>query len=768
MVRHAARWAVLVVQDEHVKRACWRGLAAAGYQVGMYGLDDEAMTFDSDPDIIVVDASNHPGQSLDLLMRLREAAPTSLLLAVTAETVEAAVAARREGADGIIAYSADGRRLSDRTGATLQQVMTRVETGVQYLAGGPGEGAGQNGDSAHGVGNPRAARTVGGVDGGRHARVQPVPAGLRGVESAQSRRAAVNRETVEVERPKVRDPAPTTNMALAAPPTASSPQRAKQTASVETLNRHDDLLLRQAARLNAATGDEISTSIEDLLVEVGARVNVELLLAFVLPGEARGGVRALAGTRGGVACDRVAVTELAHELELTGLIQRMVQRQTVYCRTPQELPPSEASLHRALVRMGLGPLAAMPLVSRGRAVGLLLAARRAAEATWDGAAVRCLEITADLLAGAVERRAQFSAPARVTRSVAAPSELLLPAAAAGVLARQLDLALSTLEADVQLLVEGDGSSRRDDARSLSLAAERAQSLAAQLRIFDPNATGGSALIHLNDFAVESAPLLQALLGDAVPVPVAAEASSPWTECDPITVRRLLARIAMLSADGPGVSRLVVRTCEPETSTTVLWLELALLSAAIGGEVVSGRPMVSAAKSAELIADAHAAGLHLTRVDAGSELIFRLSLPRRRQRDASRRTSQRVKTRPAHRARVLVVEDEPTMRRMVARVIARLGHDVQEAASAEEALELAMRTGEPMALLVTDVCLPHRTGPSLARELLANGRVRSLLFMSGYADSAAISAEFGADVSLLAKPFRQHDLTARVQALLEAA
>ncbi len=759
MHRHASRRAVLVAQDEYVKRACWRALAASGYQVGLHGLEDVPAEFEFDPDIVILDASDQPQRGLDLLGRLRETAPRSLLLAVIAETLDAAIAARRGGADGVIAHSVDGRRLTDRTSATMQQVLTRVETGIQHTPGPVVElGGGRDRGEPDG-GMPRPRRTAVGGGDPKAAAAAPAGSGPNEGEGLHGRRAVT-----------VRDPATKVKGAPDAPATAAAAAAsASRATSVQALHRHDDLLLRQAVRLNAATGDEVEIGIEELLVEVGARVEVELLLAFVLSGNARAGVRALAGCRGGVACDRVAVTQLAHELELTGLIQRMVGRQTVYCRTPHELPPSEASLHRALLRMGLGPMAAMPLVARGRAVGFLLALRRTAASSWDGAAVRCLEITADLLAGAVERRAQTSVPVPVNRSSAEPSELLLPAAAAGVLARQLDIALSTLEADVRLLVEGDGRSRRDDAGAVSRAAERARSLAAQLRIFDPSASGGSELIHLNDFAVESAALLQALLGDAIPVPVAAEATSPWTQCDPMAVRRLLARIALLCVDGSGVARVVLRTSEPEAAATSgLWLEIALLGAAIGAETASGRPLIHAVKAAALIAEAHAAGLHLTRVDAGPELIFRLSLPRRRQRDASRRTSQLVKPRPTQRARVLVVEDEPTLRRMVARVISRLGHDVQEASSAEEALELALLPGEPLALLVTDVCLPHRTGPSLARELRSDGRVRSLLFMSGYADASAISAEFGTDVSLLAKPFRQHDLTARVQALLDAA
>lgn len=101
--------------------------------------------------------------------------------------------------------------------------------------------------------------------------------------------------------------------------------------------------------------------------------------------------------------------------------------------------------------------------------------------------------------------------------------------------------------------------------------------------------------------------------------------------------------------------------------------------------------------------------------------------------------------------ILLVEDEPALRKLGERLLAHAGHRVLGAASAEEALEIAAR--EPFDLLVTDVMMPGRSGTELARDLVRARPDLPVVLVSGYAPDAP-EASAGA---FLAKPFDPEQL-----------
>lgn len=107
-------------------------------------------------------------------------------------------------------------------------------------------------------------------------------------------------------------------------------------------------------------------------------------------------------------------------------------------------------------------------------------------------------------------------------------------------------------------------------------------------------------------------------------------------------------------------------------------------------------------------------------------------------------------------RVLLVEDQPEVRRFVAEVLRQAGCEVLEAEDAEQALEIASRTPE-LDLLLTDVSMPGLDGEELARRLVAvQGRMHVLL-MSGF-------PKRGESLTwpVLSKPFSPEKLIAEIR------
>ncbi len=130
----------------------------------------------------------------------------------------------------------------------------------------------------------------------------------------------------------------------------------------------------------------------------------------------------------------------------------------------------------------------------------------------------------------------------------------------------------------------------------------------------------------------------------------------------------------------------------------------------------------------------------------------------------------VRTRPgprpvdmAGRGRILIVEDEDSVRGIAAQLLTSRGYDVREAPDGEEALAILKESPRSFDLVISDVVMPGMDGPTLireARDYLGHARI---MFISGYAErdlAAAIDEE--REITFLPKPFTISQLAERVK------
>lgn len=118
------------------------------------------------------------------------------------------------------------------------------------------------------------------------------------------------------------------------------------------------------------------------------------------------------------------------------------------------------------------------------------------------------------------------------------------------------------------------------------------------------------------------------------------------------------------------------------------------------------------------------------------------------------------------ARILLVEDEDGVRRVVHRLLQRAGYTVQEARFGSEALALAADPTFEFDLLLSDVYMPGMNGVQLAAQLRAQRRGLRVLFMSGHVDDPAVLEEIRANGDVIVdKPFTADALLRQVQATL---
>ena len=135
----------------------------------------------------------------------------------------------------------------------------------------------------------------------------------------------------------------------------------------------------------------------------------------------------------------------------------------------------------------------------------------------------------------------------------------------------------------------------------------------------------------------------------------------------------------------------------------------------------------------------------------------------------RTPAPRARTMPSGHETVLIVEDEPGVQRIAARVLGVKGYEVLTAASAEEALGLLRDGHRTVDLLLTDVVLQGMGGRELAEAAVALRPGLRVLFVSGYTDDVVLQHRLVADdVHFLAKPYSPDALVQRVRQVLDSA
>jgi two-component system KDP operon response regulator KdpE len=116
-------------------------------------------------------------------------------------------------------------------------------------------------------------------------------------------------------------------------------------------------------------------------------------------------------------------------------------------------------------------------------------------------------------------------------------------------------------------------------------------------------------------------------------------------------------------------------------------------------------------------------------------------------------------------RVLVVDDEPAMRRLLRTILLTQGYEITEASSGSAALQVILGR-ETIDLLVLDLALPEIDGLEVIRQIRGSGSAVPILVLSNRSDenSKVAALDFGAD-DYVTKPFGARELLARVRAAL---
>jgi signal transduction histidine kinase/CheY-like chemotaxis protein len=366
-------------------------------------------------------------------------------------------------------------------------------------------------------------------------------------------------------------------------------------------------------------------------------------------------------------------------------------------------------------------------------------------------------------------------------------------ALAGGVAHEVNNMLSVILgfSDFVLKDQSISAEHRDDLRQIVKAADRAATVTSQLLAFSRRSFNRTVPVRLDTALQELTPVLQRLLGEDRRLIITLE-GTPVVRIDHGQLEQVIVNLALNArAAMPPGGTLTITVSERDSTgadagggRTVTPGRYGIIRVADTGSGIEPgtlarifEPFFTTKPLGEGTGLGLAAvygiitqhdGYIIVESEPGLGASFTLFLPLMEKTEADgsqppRASSERP--RPAE-ATVLVVDDEPAVREIAARSLARHGYRVIQATGGAEALERAEHDGPPD-LLLTDLVMPGIGGVALARRLRERWPDLAVIFMSGY--SAADLRHQGVhDVQdeLLVKPFSPDRLVAAVGAALE--
>ena len=321
------------------------------------------------------------------------------------------------------------------------------------------------------------------------------------------------------------------------------------------------------------------------------------------------------------------------------------------------------------------------------------------------------------------------------------------------------------------------------------AGERAVGLTRQLLLFSRKQVASSQVVNFNHVISETE-LLQRLVGEDIECTTKMSPDLDGVQADPSQIHQLLLNLVMNARDAmPDGGKLTIATENvkvDELNAQSQWgvrpgayvrLTVADTGCGMPPEVQAHlfEPFFTTKEPGKGV------GLGLPTVygivkrnggfieldsSAGRGTSFKVYFPSTGERAEPAKEHDEALPPAKNPRTILLVEDEEMVRRMIRTSLWWHGHNVLEAASGPEAIELAQSHKGPIDLLLTDVCMPEMNGQVLAEQLLDSRPELKVLFVSGYTDGhlPPLKAK-DTRAAFLPKPFSPDVLARKVSEVL---
>jgi nitrogen-specific signal transduction histidine kinase len=348
---------------------------------------------------------------------------------------------------------------------------------------------------------------------------------------------------------------------------------------------------------------------------------------------------------------------------------------------------------------------------------------------------------------------------------------------AGGIAHDFNNFLSVIRGYARFLLDGmdEDEPLRSDAAEIEKAAERASRLTSQLLVFSRHEVVQRRVVDVAEVLSGLTSLLARTLGEDVALRTDVERPLRRVVADPTQIEQVLVNLAVNARDAmPAGGELTIDLTNVEIGGGEHAVRLRVRDTGTGmtGEVVERafEPFYSTKPKGE------GTGLGLATVygivmqtggtieidsTPGAGTTIEVLLPATDAQPTEAERPDGADDASTQGETILVVEDEPAVRRLTCRILTREGYKVLEAADGPRALDTWDAHPGEIDLLLTDVVMPGMSGKELAERLGIEP-----VFMSGYTDD--VMSRHGMDgLRLVQKPFDARTLLGAVRSALDA-
>ena len=334
---------------------------------------------------------------------------------------------------------------------------------------------------------------------------------------------------------------------------------------------------------------------------------------------------------------------------------------------------------------------------------------------------------------------------------------------------------------------------RQDLLELQKVADRMASLTRQLLAFARQQVLAPETLDLNAAVEDTMPMLQRLIGSNVKIQLELAPGPKWVRVDRAQLVQVLLNLIINARDAMEGGRIVLRTLTQEVSPGSVLDRLQLpvdagayaaLSVADTGRGIPPEHMPHIFEPFYTTKEVGVGtGLGLATVEGvvaqsggriqvdskvGRGTTITVLLPLTSEPVVQPRSAgYRLKRNSRSLGRILVVEDEDSVRTIVMRTLQAEGYEVLGAREGNEALRELEEVGGAVNLVVTDIVMPGMGGRQLAAELSRKYRQIPIVWMSGHAREAELQrGELSRDEPFLQKPVSADTLLETVAQVIE--
>jgi two-component system, cell cycle sensor histidine kinase and response regulator CckA len=394
---------------------------------------------------------------------------------------------------------------------------------------------------------------------------------------------------------------------------------------------------------------------------------------------------------------------------------------------------------------------------------------------------------------AVGSMADVTSERRLSEQLAAAQRMEAVGRLAGGLAHDLNNVLTAISGFAGLAADSLGAHDpvRSDVHQIQVAADRAADLIRQLMAYSRQQVLKPQVMDVNAMLSGVQRMLERLLGEDIEFRLLLAPKVDPILVDPGQMEQVVLNLVVNARDAmPSGGRLTVETANvlldedyaqshpPTVAGSYVLISVADTGMGMDAETQSRifEPFFTTKERgrgtglglATTYGIVRQSGGHIwVYSEPGRGATFKVFFPRTKQAPAVESEPVIVDVALEGDETILLVEDDPRVRRVASRGLERFGYRILEAGSAEDGLQLYTDHAKEVAMVVSDVVLPRMSGPDLIQWLRKLRPSLKVLFMSGYSEDAVEHhGRLDPDVALLEKPFTTDTLVRRVREILD--